>query len=137
MSPERAFSSERLRGRVRDKAQHAIAEHIEPGEQILAMVPGIAAGTEPKRRSMLPRAKRRMVVATDRNVYVFAYRFGRLREAELKRELGGLPVSVNDDPRGAGSMTVGDLTLHVGASVWRDWRDEARRVVEMNYGGRR
>ena len=136
MSPERTFSPERLQERVRGKAQHAIAEHIEPGERIRAVVPGLAAGPETKRRRLVPRSRNRMVVATDRNVYVFAYRFGRVREVELRRELGGLPVHVHDEPRGGGYMTVGDLSLRVGASVWRDWRDEARRVVEMNYAGR-
>ncbi len=128
------FDPDRLKQRVRAKAQQAISVHLEPGEKIVAMVPGVSAGPETRKRSLLPRSRHRLAVATDSNVYVFSYRFGRVRELELKQELGGLPVRSHDTERGGGYLTIGDLSLSVGASVWRDWRDEARRLVELNYG---
>lgn len=136
MSPGSAFDPIRFQQRVRDRAQHAIAPMLEDEEAIEALVPGMSDEPERRRRSLGRRGRRRMVVATARHIYVFAYRFGKVREIELKSELGGIRVTVRDEPApGGGLMTVGDLSLRVGASVWRDWRDQARRVVALNYGG--
>lgn len=136
MSPIEAFDADRLRGRVRDKAQSAIASNLEPGETIQALVPGFDAGIAPgKRRRMLGRTRQRLLVATERNIYVFMYRFGKIRDLELKRELGGLPVRMAEEgSRGGGYITVGDLSIRVGASVWSNWRDEARMIVQLNMG---
>jgi len=110
---------------------------MDSGETIEAMVPGVTERTPgSSRRGLGRRGRRRMIVATAHHIYVFAYRFGKIKEVELKSELGGVRVTAQDEPApGGGLMTVGDLSLRVGASVWRDWREQARRVVSLNYGG--
>jgi hypothetical protein len=125
------FSSERLQSRVRAKAQQAIAPLLDPGEQIEAMVPGLSAGPEKRKRSLGGIAKRRLVVGTASNVYVFSYRFGKIGDVEQRSALGELPVTAHDTDRG-GFVTVGNLSLRIGSSVWRDWREQALRLVALN-----
>jgi hypothetical protein len=128
---ENAFDPDRLQARVRSKAQLAIAPLLEPGDTIEAMVPGISAGPEKRKLSLRGLARRRLVVATAHDVYVFSYRFGKVGEIELRSQLGELPVTAHDTDRG-GFVTIGDLSLRIGSSVWRDWRDEALRLVRLN-----
>lgn len=128
---EGTFSQERLQQRVRAKAEQAIAHLLEPGDTIEAMVPGLSAGPEKRKRSLRSFARRRLVVATATDVYVFSYRFGRIGDIELRAQLGELPVTAHDTDRG-GFITVGDLSLRIGISVWRDWRDQALHLVALN-----
>ena len=128
---DNTFSPDRLQARVRAKAQQAIAPLLEPGEQIEAMIPGLSAGPEKRKRSLRGIAKRRLIVGTAANIYVFSYRFGRIGEVEQRSRLGELPVTAHDTDRG-GFVTVGDLSLRIGSSVWSDWRDQALWLVALN-----